>query len=209
MSQVVKKKPAAREIVREGAAEVGEKLKADISRWTRVRRVVSLKPMIGCFECDAAGKLVCESCGGTGKTKIQLQEDTPLSCPTCDGTGHTTCVACAGQGVVPNVHRKKFLWMLVIGGIAWVLVFLQLWGRDLFPAQMAKVTQRGEHGQSAIPGGLGGMAPRGGLSVSSPGTTPAPGSMPAAPTGAAGGPIGRGMTAPGGGAVSVPTPTGR
>jgi hypothetical protein len=190
MSQVVKKKPPAREVVREGAAEVGAKLKSDLSRWTRVRRVVSLRPMIGCMDCDATGKLVCEACSGTGRTKVQINEEAPLPCPHCDGSGQTTCVACAGQGEMPNVHRKKFLWLLIVGGIAWVLLLLQLWGRDLFPAQVAAVTQRGEHGQSAFPGTSGGPATHGGMAVPR--------------SGGIGAPISGGMAAPGGGGNAVP-----
>src|SRR5205823_2830245 len=123
-----------RETVRASAAEVKAKLKSDLSRVTRVRRAVSLRPMMGCVACDATGRLPCASCDGTGKTKIVLN-DVAEDCLTCQGRGTVTCVDCSGRGEVPNVHRKKILWLLGLGGAAWLIVFWFMWGGDILPQQ--------------------------------------------------------------------------
>ncbi len=145
-----------RSVVKESAAEVKDKLKKDISRWTRVRRVASIKPMMGCVACDAAGHIECESCGGTGKNKVVLNEK-PEDCVHCDGKGQVTCVECAGVGLVPNVHRKKILWLLGIGGAAWLIVLWVFFGRDVMPEQRSKYLAGGVTGGTVA--GRGG-APR-------------------------------------------------
>src|SRR5437016_1121282 len=109
-----------RETVREGAAEVKAKLKSDLSRVTRVRRAVSVRPMMGCIQCDATGRLPCASCDGTGKSKIVVG-DVADNCATCEGKGTVTCVDCSGRGEVPNIHRKKIFWVLGIGAAAWLV----------------------------------------------------------------------------------------
>lgn len=121
-----------RDTVREGAAEVGAKLKSDISRWTKVRRYASIKPMMGCGACDATGRFTCTNCDGTGKTKFVVG-DQPEPCHTCEGKGTVTCVDCAGRGIVPNVHRKKVLWVLVLGVLAWGFALYTFMDRDIAP----------------------------------------------------------------------------
>src|SRR5437660_11474282 len=101
--------------VREGADEVKQKLKSDFSRMTRVRRAVSIKPTMGCVSCDASGKLPCDSCDGTGQSKIVLSGMDQERCHTCDGAGRVTCVDCAGKGILPNIHRTQILWLIGIG----------------------------------------------------------------------------------------------
>src|SRR5438874_12406535 len=112
--------------VREGADEVKAKLKADISRLTRFRRSVSIKPTMGCVACDASGKVPCTSCDGTGKTKLLIATEVEEErCHTCDGAGRVTCVDCAGKGILPNVHRKKLLWVMGVGAACWLIFFWQ------------------------------------------------------------------------------------
>jgi hypothetical protein len=137
-----------RDVMREGADEVRAKLREDLSRWTRTRRYVSLKPEIGCLACDAAGKIECAACGGTGRSAVVLDDGRQESCPRCDGSGATTCVECAGRGRIANRHRRTMLWLLVVGGIAWLMILFQLWGRDVLPEQRAAILQRGEHGRA-------------------------------------------------------------
>jgi len=124
--------------VREGADEVRAKLRQDLSRLTRFRRGISLKPTMGCIECDATGRVPCSSCAGSGQAKIVLG-DKPEPCHTCDGRGTVTCIECAGRGRVPNVHRKKVLWLLGIGGLAWAFVLYRMWGGDVLPEQVASL----------------------------------------------------------------------
>src|SRR6185369_13324709 len=120
--------PAA--TVKEGAAEVKAKLKSDFSKIARARRSVSIKPMMGCRECDATGRVPCSTCDGSGHTKVTFG-DTPENCHTCEGRGTVTCVDCAGRGIVPNIHRKKILWIVGIGVAAWAFVLWRLWGGDV------------------------------------------------------------------------------
>lgn len=134
-----------RETVKASAAEVKAKLKSDLSRMTRVRRAVSVKPMMGCVACDATGRLPCITCDGTGKSKVVVSEEAE-NCATCEGRGTVTCVDCSGRGEVPNVHRKKILWVLGIGGAAWLIVFWVLWGPDILPQQRAKYISGGGGG---------------------------------------------------------------
>jgi hypothetical protein len=125
--------------VREGAEEVRAKLKSDLSRMSRVRRAVSLKPTMGCIPCDASGKVPCLSCDGTGKSKIVISEEDQEECHTCEGTGRVTCVDCEGRGILPNIHRKKILWVLGVGVACWAFVFWRIWGGDVLPEQAAKI----------------------------------------------------------------------
>jgi len=155
---------AARETISEGAAEVKAKLRDDLSRWSRTRRFVSLKPRIPCMECDGAGKTQCSVCAGSGRSRMVLEDGRQEACTSCDGTGANTCVVCAGRGMVANAHRRTMLWVLGIGGVAWLLILFQLWGRDVLPEQRAAILQRGEHGNavtappSRSPGGAPGGA---------------------------------------------------
>jgi hypothetical protein len=184
--------PKPREIVKEGAAEVREKLKADLSHWSRARRLVSLRPTMGCLSCDATGKLSCASCGGSGEQKL-VWNDEVSACPTCEGKGIATCADCAGRGFVKNTHRKKWLWVLGIGGAAWALLLWRIWGDNIAPEAQAKYLHGGGGGgganvqRSAPPssmrpnrGGPGGarngMAPGGGMTPG--GATITPGNNP-------------------------------
>ena len=188
---------ATRETISEGAAEVKAKLREDLSRWSRTRRYATLKPEIPCLECDGAGKIQCALCGGTGLSRLVLDDGRQESCVQCDGKGAYTCVVCAGRGLVPNTRRKLMLTLLAVGGLAWLLIFFQLWGRDIFPEQRAAILQRGEHGQavSAPPvgapgGGAGvGMPTRGGVGVhrEGPGTAQYPQQGQGQPGGTVGG----------------------
>ncbi len=138
----------ARDVVREGAHEVREKLRDDLSRWSRIRRHVSLKPEIGCLACDAMGKIACSACGGSGKSAMVMENGAQEPCVRCDGHGSTTCVECAGAGLIPNTRRKVFLGLIIAGAIAWALVLIQLLGRDLLPEQRAALLERNDHGRS-------------------------------------------------------------
>ncbi|NLI00753.1 MAG: hypothetical protein GX446_14820 [Chthonomonadales bacterium] len=171
---------AARETLSEGAAEVKAKLKEDLSRWSRARRVVSLKPIIPCLECDGAGKHQCSACEGSGHSRLVLEDGSQDACSKCGGSGAITCVVCAGRGTVTNAYRKPMLWLLAAGGLAWLLILFQLWGRDVLPEQRARVFQRGEHGRAVVAPAI--RQPSGGQGIVSPG--PAAGSA-AAPQGSA------------------------
>jgi hypothetical protein len=175
--------------VREGANEVKAKLRSDLSRVSRVRRAVSIKPTMGCVSCDASGKLPCNSCDGTGKSKIVLSDMEQERCHTCDGNGQVTCVDCAGRGIIPNVHRKKILWTLGLGAAAWAFVLWRIWGGDVLPEQAAKMKNAigvgGGGGHSSGPVGNSHSAP-GAPSVNSPGMISPSSRMPNA-----GQPVGR------------------
>lgn len=188
----------SRDLVREGAQEVKEKLREDLSRWSRVRRCVSLQREIPCLACDGAGKTLCAACQGSGKSGFTTETGEADACPRCGGHGSVTCVECAGRGRIANRHRTKLLWTLWLGGIAWVLVLLQLWGRDLLPEQRAKLLQRGEHGQ-----GVSAPVSRAAGPLNPAGPVVAPGAAQTQHyTGAAGA---AGATAPGPPAYAPPT----
>lgn len=145
-----------RDVVIQGAAEVKEKLKSDLSHWARVRRFASLKPMMGCVTCDATGRIPCSSCEGTGHTKF-IVGDKPEACATCLGKGTVTCAECMGRGELPNVHRKKVLWLLAIGCLAWAFVLYRLWGGDVAPEM---INGRGGGGRATKPANpMGAVAP--------------------------------------------------
>ena len=164
---------------KEGAAEVREKLRTDISKLARFRRGVSLKPSMGCIDCDATGKLPCISCDGTGKSKVVLQEQ-PEPCATCEGKGYVTCTTCAGRGWVLNKNRKKLLWVMGIGGLAWLFVFYRLWGGDVAPEQVARI--RGGGGKATrAPVPPGAVARPGTLGAAQSGTVLTPGANPLRP----------------------------
>ncbi len=163
--------------IKEGAAEVKAKLKSDISRWTRFRGAVSIKPLVACKECFGKGRVECISCDGTGKSKVVLN-DAPENCHTCGGQGTVTCTECSGRGLVPNVHRKKILWLIGIGGAAWLFVLWSLLGRDVAPESIAKLkggggrstgapVPLGTRAPAAVPGGRGAtvIMPGGGTGV--------------------------------------------
>ncbi len=143
------------EAVKEGAHEVTAKLREDLGRWSRVRRVVSLKPTMGCIDCDTTGKVVCQACGGGGNQKL-VWNDEVQQCPTCEGTGTVTCSECTGRGEVENAHRKKLIAILVIGGLMWAYVLFRLWGGDILPEQRSKYMAGGGGG------GVTSTAPRAG-----------------------------------------------
>jgi hypothetical protein len=155
--------------VREGAAEVRAKLKSDLSRWTKARRAVSLRPTILCAGCDGTGRVTCATCEGAGQSRIVFG-DSPEACATCEGRGTVTCVDCSGRGQVVNAHRKMVLWLLVVGGLAWVFVLWSLLGRDVAPETVAKLKGGGGGGfhGTISRGGVRGAA--GGPTVLSPGS---------------------------------------
>jgi hypothetical protein len=172
MSQV-HRPSSARQTLREGAEEVREKLKADLSHFARARRAVSLKPTVGCLSCDATGKVACGTCGGSGHARFVMGEE-PEKCHTCLGSGHVTCVECAGRGWVLNKHRKKIIWLLAVGAAAWALVLYRLWGGDIAPEMRANLFKTGGGSFSGKSGG-GYMAPRTaqpGLPANPPGSVP-------------------------------------
>jgi hypothetical protein len=159
--------PQVRETVKEGAAEVRAKLKQDISQWSRARRLVTITPTIGCMECDATGKLACSACGGSGTQKV-VWNDEQQACPTCEGHGTVTCVECAGQRRIPNKHRKKIIWVLALGGLAWAFALYTLFKPDIAPELRARYLGGGGGGYStgrpkpatpAVPGGENGTTP--------------------------------------------------
>jgi hypothetical protein len=174
------------EAVKEGAQEVKAKLKEDFSRWTRVRRAVSLKPMVGCLNCDASGKTACGACGGAGNQKM-VWNDEIQQCQTCEGTGEVTCAECAGYGEVENVHRKKLIAVFIFGGLAWAYILFRLWGGDILPEQRAKfLTRGGGGGSTGAPaathgslgqthGSRGGATPPGGAQPGAQGAIGIPG----------------------------------
>lgn len=172
--------PGTRSTVSEGASEVREKLRSDLSRLMRVRRFATLKPTMGCIACDATGKIVCAICGGTGKSKLVL-DDRQEDCAHCDGTGRVTCVQCAGRGQVANVHRKKVLWLLVIGGLAWGYVLFRLWNRDILPDFRAqgggRQISRPAPNRPATPGISAPSATGGNMEVAPGGMAPMPGGV--------------------------------
>ena len=137
--------------LREGAAEVRDKLRQDfstISRWTRVRRFVSLSPTMMCPDCDGARQVTCGACGGVGKQKV-VWNDEEIICEGCKGEKVQNCGNCFGRGRVKNIHRKKFLWLLGIGCLGWLFLLFELWGRDLLPEQSAKYLHGGGGGGTA------------------------------------------------------------
>jgi DnaJ-class molecular chaperone with C-terminal Zn finger domain len=139
------------ETIREGAAEVREKLKSDlssVSRLVRVRRFVSLSPTMTCPTCDGRREETCAACGGSGRQKV-VWNDQEIVCEGCKGTTTQACGECFGRGRVKNIHRKKFLTLLCIGGLAWAFIVFQLWGRDVLPEQSAKYLHGGGGGGAA------------------------------------------------------------
>jgi hypothetical protein len=195
--------PQTREVVREGASEVREKLREDFSRWTRSRRYMSLKPEIACGECMGQCKAACAGCGGTGRGRVRGEDGSVPACALCDGKGAVTCVACSGKGQVENIHRKKWIWLMGLGGAGWLLTFFQLWGRDILPEQRAAVLDRGAHGKSVtapVRGSRYGMGRDGGVGMQN-GGQPAMGQQGMQP---GMGQPGMGRPAPGGMGVQPP-----
>lgn len=185
---VADKLPHVSDTAREGAVEVKEKLKSDLSRMARLRRAVSLKHIVGCLSCDATGKTECSACAGTGEQKLIMDEATE-KCSICEGSGRVSCVECMGTGSLPNVHRKKLIWMLAIGGLAWAFILFELWGGDILPEQRSKFLARsggggavmnggGSHGRTSSPHPLGGPANQPGTGAA---TGPAAAGVPGQP----------------------------
>lgn len=171
-----------REAIREGAAEVKEKLRSDISsisKWTRVRRFVSLSPTMLCPDCEGAREIPCGACGGEGKQKLVWNDDV-VTCEGCKGEGKQLCGSCLGRARVKNIHRKKFLWVLGIGGLGWAYLLIQFWGRDVLPEQSAKYLHGGGGGGTAqtvtAPKG-----PKGSLAPKSAGPSQPAGNAPGVP----------------------------
>lgn len=181
-----------RDTVKESASEVRDKLKSDftgLKQRARIRRGISLKPMVACPECEASGKIACLTCGGSGEQRV-VWNDTTEKCPSCQGTGQTACSNCMGRRMVPNANRKKLLWVLLIGGLGWGYILFRLWGGDILPEQQSKYLAGGGGGgatsNNAQPlrklGAPGSMAPPNGMNT--PGGTGQPGQ----PNGAVGQP---------------------
>jgi hypothetical protein len=161
-----------KEVFREGAAEVKEKLRADISNWSKFRRFISLAPTMLCLDCEGTGRTHCTGCGGTGQQKL-VWNDEISSCPTCQGSGSVTCVECIGKGRIPNKRRKMFLWLFAVGGLCWGYFLFRIWGGDVAPELNAKYL----HGGGGGGGGQTQFAPRGGRSLQPPGQ-PVPAGQP-------------------------------
>jgi hypothetical protein len=137
-----------REVIREGAAEVKEKLRADISNWAKFRRFISLAPTMACLECEGTGSTPCSGCGGTGKQKL-VWNDEEAVCATCEGKATVTCTECMGKGRVKNKQRKLFLWLFGLGALGWVFFFFRLWGGDVAPELRSKYLHGGGGGGTA------------------------------------------------------------
>lgn len=167
-------KGARNEKLHEGVDEIRSKLRQDMSRWAQARRSMTLKPTMGCMECDATGKVSCTTCAGTGASTLVIGQDEAQKCLTCGGAGQVTCVDCAGKGWVENVHRKKIKLILYIGLVAWLLVLLRLWmvDHDLLPGFRAEVKGRAV----SAPAVQGGVTPVPG--VPPPGNIPPPAGPP-------------------------------
>lgn len=184
--------PSQRAAVQEGADELKSRLRADLSRWFRVRRHASLGPTVGCIACDAKGRSPCVNCGGAGRIG-PVVDGQQAACTNCDATGNVTCIDCAGSGLVPNVHRKKVIVLLSLGCLAWLVVLFWLWGGDVAPEFRANL--RGEGGGQSMP-----EAARRGVMQAAPSGAPGPGvSAPGAAAFGGGAPAGQGAFPQGGG----------
>lgn len=128
------RKPSTGDGVKEGAAEISERFKSDLSRWMKLRNNISLKPIINCKECDGIGKYACATCNGQGFQNVMMSDE-KARCSVCDGTGKVTCIYCSGKGLVDNPYQKPLKWTLIIGGVAILLVLLQMYfmNHDLVP----------------------------------------------------------------------------
>jgi hypothetical protein len=156
----------SREALREGLAEVRQKIGSDLSNWAKLRRAISLQRQITCETCSGAGRTACSACGGSGASGVSATgERTP--CGACGGSGSFTCVECAGKGLVDNPHRKRTLILVWIGCACWALVFLlfYLQERDILPGFRAQ--GGGAMDASRIRGG-GHQAPMGGGGYQAP-----------------------------------------
>ena len=138
MAQQLKAKAA----IKEGASEIGGRLREDIGGLGKFRRGVTLKSTMDCLDCRASGKADCSSCDGTGKSKVVWGEEAQ-NCATCSGTGKVTCPECAGRGFIYNQHRAKLLWVLIVGFLMWGIVAYMVWGNNLFPEERAKYLGKG------------------------------------------------------------------
>lgn len=74
--------------------------------------------VVGCPECNGAGRTTCRTCGGSG-TVMQSQKvkepdgsvragQFPAECPMCRGYGHEKCEHCEGAGQL--LEEKVFKW---------------------------------------------------------------------------------------------------
>jgi predicted nucleic acid-binding Zn ribbon protein len=125
--------------IKEVTSELKEKLKRSFSRFLSMRSYITLKPTMSCSECEGSGKTLCSICHGTGKMILQFT-DREAPCDICEGTGKVTCSECGGSGILPNIHRKKILVILIVGAFAWIILFVSLYlsSHDLLPAQRAQ-----------------------------------------------------------------------
>lgn len=60
-----------------------------------------------CSGCGGSGRVVCESCDGTGKSKTSRSG---ARCATCAGEGSGTCTVCDGKGgliVAPETAQRR------------------------------------------------------------------------------------------------------
>lgn len=60
---------------------------------SRGKSIIDLE--MGCFSCESDGRLQCDRCKGSGKSK---QFGVPVQCCVCRGAGHVLCAACNGTG---------------------------------------------------------------------------------------------------------------
>jgi hypothetical protein len=127
--------------VKEMAGDIRESMRGSLSGVSRVRRGISLRPILPCIDCDN-GKVVCDVCKGTGKATV-VWNDEVTPCAVCGGVGSRKCSVCDGRGFVVNTHRKKVLWLLILGFVGWGAAAYMIWGGDLFPESRAKLFKSG------------------------------------------------------------------
>ena len=135
----ISSKSSSGDDIKEVTSELKEKLKGSFARFVSMRSYITLKPTMSCRDCDGSGKTLCSICHGSGKMILQITEK-EAPCDICEGTGKVTCSECGGSGILPNIHRKKILVILIVGAAAWIILFVSLYmsSHDLLPAQRAQ-----------------------------------------------------------------------